>query len=171
VVIGFSILRGHLSRWRTNRQVAAHEEAEGYHYHFGVGHTHIHSHTHLPEEKGHDHQAKPQGGQAMNWRNLLALGISGGLLPCPSALVLLLSAIALRQVGVGLVLIVVFSIGLASVLTGIGLILVYAGRFLERLPVRHTTLTRRLLPAASAAFITVAGLIITVRALIETGVI
>jgi hypothetical protein len=74
-------------------------------------------------------------------------------------------------VGVGLLLIVVFSIGLASVLTGIGLILVYAGRYLERLPLRRTLLTRRLLPAASAAFITVAGVIITVRALMETGVI
>ena len=98
----------------------------------------------------------------MNWRGLLALGISGGLLPCPSALVLLLSAIALQQVGIGLILIVIFSIGLASVLTGIGLILVYAGRFLERLPIRHSTFTRRVLPAASAAFITIAGLLITV---------
>jgi ABC-type nickel/cobalt efflux system permease component RcnA len=106
----------------------------------------------------------------MSWRNLLALGISGGILPCPSALVLLLSAIALQQVGVGLVLIVVFSIGLASVLTGIGLILVYAGRYLERLPLRHNALTSRLLPAASATFITLAGVVITIRALLETGV-
>lgn len=164
VVIGFSILRGHLSRWRTSRQAPAQEEVEGYHYHFGVGHNHI------PGEQEHGRSSGDKS-QTMSWRNLLALGISGGLLPCPSALVLLLSAIALRQVGVGLILIVVFSIGLASVLTGIGLILVYAGRFLERLPVRHTTLTRRILPAASAAFITIAGLVITIRALMETGVI
>ena len=81
----------------------------------------------------------------------------------------MLSAIALRQVGVGLVLILAFSIGLAGVLTGIGLIMVYAGRFLERLPVRHTRLTTRLLPMASATFITLAGLVITYRALVEAG--
>ena len=99
------------------------------------------------------------------------MGISGGLLPCPSALILMLSAIALRQVGVGMVLILAFSIGLAGVLTGIGLIMVYAGRFLERLPVCHSAVTTRLLPMASATFITIAGLVITYRALVEAGVI
>lgn len=167
VVIGFSILRGHLANWLITRGRTAAPVDEGIHYHFGVAHTHLpgdksHSHTHR------DHSDHPQ---TMNMRNLLALGISGGLLPCPSALILLLSAIALRQVGVGLVLIVVFSLGLASVLTGIGLVLVYAGRFLERLPLRHNAITSRLLPAASAAFITIAGVIITVRSLVEIGAI
>jgi ABC-type nickel/cobalt efflux system permease component RcnA len=177
VTIGFSILRGHVSHWRAHRSTAHHltphhhtkaQTDEGYHYHFGFGHSHRHDHGH--DHAGHNH-SHPPGSQTMNWRNLLALGISGGLLPCPSALVLLLSAIALHQVGVGLLLILVFSVGLASVLTGIGLILVYAGRYLERLPLRHTMLTRRVLPAASAAFITVAGLVITFRALVEAGVI
>ncbi len=99
------------------------------------------------------------------------MGISGGLLPCPSALILMLSAIALRQVGVGLVLILAFSVGLAGVLTGIGLFMVYAGRLLERLPIRHGALTTRVLPMASAAFITAAGLFITLRALAEAGVL
>jgi len=139
---------------------------------------HAHSdHSHSHDHPGHDHHehdphaALPTPAEALKWRNLLALGISGGLLPCPSALVLMLSAIALRQVGVGLVLILAFSIGLASVLTGIGVIMVYAGRILERLPVRHGTLTTRLLPMASATFITVAGLAITIKALAEAGVI
>lgn len=170
VVIGASILRGHLSHWWRNRGVTTAADNEGVHYHFGI------AHTHQPGEKGHSHSDHSHSGhashpQTMNMRNLLALGISGGLLPCPSALILLLSAIALRQVGIGLVLIVVFSLGLASVLTGIGLVLVYAGRFLERLPLRHNAITSRLLPAASAAFITIAGVVITVRALIETGTI
>jgi len=117
------------------------------------------------------HSSLVTSSDALSWRNLLALGISGGLLPCPSALILMLSAIALHQVGLGLVLIVAFSIGLAGVLTSIGLIMVYAGRFLERLPIRHTTLTARFLPMASATFITLAGLLITVRALVEAGVI
>ena len=135
-------------------------------------HTHDHPHDHA---HGHDHSHDDVHAadrpDALSWRSLLALGISGGLLPCPSALILMLSAIALRQVGVGLVLILAFSVGLAGVLTGIGLIMVYAGRFLERLPVRHSAVTTRLLPMASATFITVAGLAITIRALIEAGVI
>jgi ABC-type nickel/cobalt efflux system permease component RcnA len=137
-------------------------------------HTHDLSHDHGPEHHhGHSHDHDPAAEQpdALSWRSLLALGISGGLLPCPSALILMLSAIALRQVGVGLALILAFSVGLAGVLTGIGLIVVYAGRFLERLPVRHTALTTRLLPLVSATFITLAGVAITVRALAEAGVI
>ena len=138
---------------------------------------HSHSHDH---EHPHDHGQQPTDHRPLTtdhssptplaWRNLLALGISGGILPCPSALILMLSAIALRQVGLGIALIIAFSIGLAGVLTGIGLVMVYAGRLLERLPIRHTAMTTRLLPMASAAFITVAGLFITLRALGEAGV-
>ncbi|MBK8902888.1 MAG: sulfite exporter TauE/SafE family protein [Anaerolineaceae bacterium] len=150
VGIGFSLFRGHLSSWLHHRQPAD-EHEEGYHTHFGVGHTHT---------------PQPQ----MGWRSLLALGVSGGLLPCPSALILLLSAVALQKVGFGLVLIVAFSIGLASVLTGIGLAMVYAGQLFARLPARQSGLLR-LLPAASALFITIAGIGITVQALLETGVL
>ena len=100
----------------------------------------------------------------------MALGVSGGLLPCPSALILLLSAVALQKVGFGLVLIVAFSIGLASVLTGIGLAMVYAGKLFSRLPSQQTGLLR-LLPAASALFITIAGIGITVKALLDMGVL
>jgi ABC-type nickel/cobalt efflux system permease component RcnA len=136
------------------------------------GHDHNHTHDHIHAETyGHDHSHSTEQADALSWRSLLALGISGGLLPCPSALILMLSAIALRQVGVGLVLILAFSVGLAGVLTGIGLIMVYAGRFLERLPVRHSAVTTRLLPMASATFITLAGLAITYKALVEAGVI
>ncbi len=149
VLIGFSLFRGHLSSWlHRNKPTVAHDE--GYHTHFGIGHTHT---------------PKPE----MGWRNLLALGVSGGLLPCPSALILLLSAVALQKVGFGLVLIVAFSIGLASVLTGIGLAMVYASKLFARLPSQQAGLLR-LLPAASALFITIAGIGITVKALIDTGV-
>lgn len=153
--------------------LAAREAHDHDHHTHDHGHSHPHDHDH-DHAHDHDHVHAPAAAapaEALKWRNLLALGISGGLLPCPSALILMLSAIALRQVGVGLVLILAFSVGLAGVLTGIGLIMVYAGRFLERLPVRHGTLTTRLLPMASAAFITVAGLAITIKALAEAGVI
>ena len=150
VVIGFSLFRGHLASW-LHRNQPAEPHDEGYHTHFGIGHTHT---------------PKPQ----MGWRNLLALGVSGGLLPCPSALILLLSAVALQKVGFGLILIVAFSVGLASVLTGIGLAMVYAGKLFSRLPAQQTGLLR-LLPAASALFITIAGIGITVKALLDTGVL
>ena len=97
----------------------------------------------------------------MTWRSLLALGVSGGLLPCPSALIVLLSAIALHRLAFGLLLIVAFSLGLAAVLVGIGLVLVYARGFvLERVSFRPGFATR-LLPVGSALVIVVVGLAIT----------
>jgi len=117
-------------------------------------HTHVHPHSHLPP--GAD-------GSPVTWRSLLALGISGGLLPCPSALVVLLSAIALNRIGFGLVLVLAFSLGLAGVLTGIGLLLVYAGRLFARLPAQSRAI--QLIPAASALFIAAVGVGITLQAL------
>ena len=107
--------------------------------------------------------------ERVTWRGLLALGISGGLLPCPSALVVLLSAIALHRVGFGMLLIVAFSVGLAAVLTGIGLLLVYAGRLFTRLPTESRLL--RALPVISALLVAGAGVVITLQALGEAGVL
>ncbi len=97
------------------------------------------------------------------------LGVAGGLLPCPSALVLMLGAISMQRVGFGLILIVLFSLGLASVLTAIGIALVYARQFVNRIPESGPVL--RLAPVASAAFITLAGVVITWQALIQAGVL
>lgn len=108
-------------------------------------------------------------GLAPSWRSLLAVGISGGLLPCPSALVVLLSAIALHRVAFGMLLIVAFSAGLAGVLTGIGVLLVYARRLFDRFPVDGRLL--RTLPIASATLVTLAGLAISAAALARAGVL
>jgi ABC-type nickel/cobalt efflux system permease component RcnA len=132
------------------------------HYH---DHDHDHSHDHGPH--GHSHLPPGADGRAVTWRSLLTLGVSGGLLPCPSALVVLLSAIALHRVALGMLLIVAFSIGLAAVLTGIGLLLVYARRLFERFPTDGRLL--RALPVASAAVVTLAGLGIAVSALLQAG--
>ncbi len=131
------------------------------------GHDHGHDHDHGP----HSHSHMPPGadGGPVTWRGLLALGISGGLLPCPSALVVLLSAIALHRVAFGMLLIVAFSIGLAGVLTGIGLLLVYARRLFERFPTDGRLL--QALPVASAAFVTLAGVVIAAGALVQAGVL
>ena len=120
----------------------------------------VHSHGGRP----HSHLPPGTDGRPVTWRTLLALGVSGGLLPCPSALVVLLSAIALHQVAFGLLLIVAFSIGLASVLVGIGLLLVYARRFLQRQSLGGSRVAR-LLPVASALVIMVLGVTITLQAL------
>jgi ABC-type nickel/cobalt efflux system permease component RcnA len=81
----------------------------------------------------------------------------------------MLSAIALDRIGFGLALVLAFSLGLAGVLTGIGLLFVYAGRLLDRVPMQGRVL--QALPVASALFIAVVGLGIAVRALVEMGLI
>jgi ABC-type nickel/cobalt efflux system permease component RcnA len=90
------------------------------------------------------------------------VGISGGLLPCPSALVVLLAAISLQRVGYGLVLIVAFSIGLAATISGIGLLAIGARRVFNRMSFQGPVV--RLLPAVSALVILAFGIAMTVRA-------
>ena len=86
-------------------------------------HDHHHGHSH-DHHHGHSH--------AIDRRGLLGVGVAAGLLPCPSALVVLLSAIALHRVGFGLALIVAFSLGLAATITSIGLVAVLAKRAFSR---------------------------------------
>jgi nickel/cobalt exporter len=113
-----------------------------------------HHHHHHDHDHDHDHDHR---------RGLVAVGVSGGLLPCPSALVVLLAAISLHRVGFGLLLIVAFSLGLASVITGIGLVAVTAKRAFARLSLEGTLV--RTLPAVSAAAIVALGLVMTLRSL------
>jgi ABC-type nickel/cobalt efflux system permease component RcnA len=153
-----------------------HEHGHTHHHshdepHYDHDHGHAHGHAHSHEHGPHSHSHMPPGadGGPVTWRGLLALGISGGLLPCPSALVVLLSAIALHRVAFGMLLIVAFSIGLAGVLTGIGLLLVYARRLFERFPTDGRLL--QALPVASAAFVTLAGVVIAAGALMQVGML
>ena len=154
---------------------------ERHHSHYFDDHPHrdeIHAHTH--DHHHHDHQHHhghghsehshlPPEPETVTWRSLLGLGISGGLLPCPSALVVLLGAIALNRIGLGLVLVLAFSLGLAGALTVIGLAFLYAGKFLERFPSQGKLLN--ILPAFSALFISLIGLGIVVKALSEVGIV
>jgi ABC-type nickel/cobalt efflux system permease component RcnA len=89
--------------------------------------------------------------------------VAAGLLPCPSALVVLLSAIALHRIGFGLALIVAFSLGLAATITGIGLVAVLARRLFSHASLDGPVV--RTLPSLSALVIVVVGLAITARAL------
>ena len=116
-------------------------------------------------EHGHHHHHVPDG--PVSLRALVALGVSGGIVPCPAALVVLLSAVAMGRVGFGLLLIVAFSVGLAAVLIAIGLLVVYARHLAARFGRigADGPLVRRWLPVTSAAVITVSGVVITVQAL------
>jgi nickel/cobalt exporter len=131
----------------------------------GRGHSH-HQHHHHDHHHDHGHhhgQAQgtvPETGPS--FRSLLAVGVSGGLLPCPSALVVLLAAISLHRIAFGLVLILAFSAGLALTITGIGLVAVLARSAFRRVSFEGPLM--RLLPAVSALFILAAGLAMTVRA-------
>jgi ABC-type nickel/cobalt efflux system permease component RcnA len=107
----------------------------------------------------HHHHGEPGD---TSFRSLLAVGVSGGLLPCPSALVVLLAAISLHRVAFGLLLILAFSAGLALSITGIGLAAVLARTAFRRRSFEGRLI--RLLPAASALVILAAGLAMTVRA-------
>jgi len=119
-------------------------------------HSHDHDHGHDHDHHDHHHHER---------RSLLALGASAGLIPCPSALVVLLGAVAQHRIGLGLVLIVAFSAGLAATLTGLGIAVVHARRALARLPAPGRLAAA--LPALSALVIVFVGLALTARALPE----
>jgi nickel/cobalt exporter len=128
------------------------------------GHTHSHhdghTHSHLPLEAD---------GSKVSLGSLLAIGVSGGLVPCPAALVLLLSAISLGRLGFGMVLVVAFSVGLAIVLSGIGILMIYAKRLFERFSFEARA--PRLLPVASALAISLAGVVILLGSLKQAGIV
>ena len=119
----------------------------------------------------HSHLPPGTDGKTVTWKNLLLFGISAGLLPCPSALVLMLSAIALNRTALGLVMIVFFSAGLAGTLTLVGLLLVYARNRFNRLKMGRANTLVRLLPIVSAALVAILGFAITYEGLIQTGLL
>jgi ABC-type nickel/cobalt efflux system permease component RcnA len=112
----------------------------------------------------------PQARAGVSPRQLLILGMTGGMVPCPAALVVLLSAVALHRTGFGLFLIIAFSIGLAAVLIAMGFVAVYAGRMMSRLPF-EAPLIQRWLPMASAVMISALGCGIAARGLLAAGIL
>jgi nickel/cobalt exporter len=110
----------------------------------------------------HDEPLQPDG----TWRSLIALGVSAGLSPCPSALALLLAAIALGRYAFGLVLVVAFSIGVATTLTLVGLLVIGTRR---RLIARAEHSSRagavlRWLPVVSSACVLLVGVLLCASA-------
>jgi nickel/cobalt exporter len=113
-----------------------------------VHHHHHHHHHHHPDE--------------LSWRGILAMGTAAGIIPCPSALVVLLGAIAQGEIALGMLMIVAFSLGLAATLTVLGLAVVSAGRAIARLNIPSRFVTA--IPALSALLIVGVGLVLTLQA-------
>jgi nickel/cobalt transporter (NicO) family protein len=145
VAVGVSVLRWRVREWR--KGTATHD----HHHDHSHGHGHHHHHHHEHEQD-----------RALSPKRLLGIGISGGIVPCPTALVVLLAAISLHRVGYGLVLILAFSLGLAAAMTGIGILAVSAKRIFNRVDFEGGLI--RLLPAVSAVVVLGLGIAMTVRA-------
>jgi nickel/cobalt exporter len=132
VGVGAGVLRSRI-RWARARRAHAHEH---------------HHHHHSPDN--------------LSWKGLIAMGASAGLIPCPSALVVLLGAISQHQVALGLVMILAFSLGLATTMTGIGIAVVSAKRLTARFSFSGRLIP--ILPALSAIVIVVVGCVLTAQA-------
>ena len=147
--IGLWLLRGVL-------RARAHDRAHAHEHEHSHDHGHSHGHDH-----GHDHLPSTVG-----WRGLIALGVSGGIVPSASALLLLLAAVSLRRPDLGLVLIIAFGLGMAVVLVGIGLVLVRAGKFAERRLQDGAFLARvmPLLPIGTTIVVLIIGIGLSVQA-------
>jgi ABC-type nickel/cobalt efflux system permease component RcnA len=180
--------------WLLVRRLSSNSGHNHGHQHHGHSHPHDHGlvHSHEPDHP-HDHA---HGNEDVHQRgafghhthgletsepppvsntcevslgSLLSLGISGGLVPCPEALVVLLIAIALNKVTLGLVILLSFSVGLASVLVAIGILLVVAKPIVTRFTGEGKIFSY--LPVASAAIIILLGCGIAVKGLLEAGIL
>ncbi len=166
-VSGLLVLYIGLTMFKSRLLTALGWEKTGPHHHHGEHEQH--SHVHPPADAGgsdsavtHTHDGHPHSHlppEEISWKNLLALGISGGLLPCPSALVLMLSAISLGRVGYGLILTTAFSFGLAATLTSVGLIFLYLGKAFGGSKLGENRLVKTL-PIFSALVIACLGAVI-----------
>jgi len=123
-------------------------------------------HTH---HHGHIHVSHSNDDWRVTWKKLAALGVAGGLVPSASALVILLAAISLHRIGFGLLLILAFGAGMAGVLAGTGMLLVYASRLMERFQF-HSQLSRAT-PFVTALIVLVVGLVMALRSASQAGLI
>ncbi len=169
VVIGAAVLRS-----RINPDGGHGHHHHGHSHEHGHSHTHHHGHDRAHHSHDHHHHHGPDDADdsTVTKRSLIGLGAAAGLIPCPSALVVLLGAISQHEVALGLLLITAFSLGLAGTLTGLGLAVVWARRVVPRLAPKLSLFrgagVRRLvaaMPAASALVIVAVGCLLTFQAL------
>ena len=171
VGVGVAVFRSRFKSFRRRKAEPqhhghhhGHDHAHAHGHECGHGHVDVHDHdhsdSHVHDHGGHHHKHVPEPGSGL--RGLIAVGVSGGILPCPTALVVLLAAISLHRVGYGLALILAFSVGLAAVVSGIALLAVTAKRAFARMSFEGRLV--RALPAVSALVILFVGLAMTLRA-------
>jgi ABC-type nickel/cobalt efflux system permease component RcnA len=147
--LGTALLIGRVGAWmETSRRARSH----------GLDHDHDHAHG-LP---GHTHPHAAPGGGALSRKGLVALALAGGILPAPSALIVMLGAIHAHRVVFGLTLVFAFSAGLASALIAIGL---GALRAREVMTARLSSFWGRMVPVTSAAAIVAVGGFLSLRGL------
>jgi len=176
VVIGSYLLLKRIRSMAVARR-AAREHAQAHelgheHHHHEAGHDHApHGDTYRPpgwhEHDGIGHTHLPQEG--MGRRGLFALGLSGGMVPSVSALLILVGSISIGRPAFGIVLTIAFGLGMAFVLVGVGFALVYARRFVERIPAATPLRLSQRLPLVTAVIVLLAGLLITGQGLTALG--
>jgi ABC-type nickel/cobalt efflux system permease component RcnA len=137
-------------------------DSHGHSHRHGHSHGHGHSHSH-GDGHGHPRVDMPRRG------TVLIMGFAGGLMPSPSAIVVLLGAVALGHAWFGVLLVLAYGLGLALTLTGIGVFITGSGRWLAaRMPWLRDQAHRipaRLVPAGSAALVVLLGVGLAVRSL------
>ncbi len=179
-VVGFTLLRPALARWRTGEHGHSHDHDHDHdhgpshdhhdhghsHDHHDHDHDHYHGHGHGDPHGGHDHPAEV-GAERTPWRSLIAPGLAGGLVPSPSALLVLLGGVALGRAWFGVVLVLAYGLGMAAALVGAGWLLVRASAGLQRRLTTWGWLDRatRVLPLVTACLVIVGGVLIAARSL------
>jgi len=149
-----------------------HDHTHNHHTHNHDHHSHVHDHDqghkHMHHVHPHEHSYAPQKPAPFSKWNLLLLGISGGLIPCPAAIATLLAAIGAGRIAQGLTMAIFFSLGLGLVMMTIGVVLSQTGRFIENLG-SNQEFSRRM-GIVSACIISVLGLVTLYHSIISLNV-
>jgi nickel/cobalt exporter len=125
-------------------------------------HPHDHDSLHHDHHGHHVSNTTTKSGKLGYWK-LFLLGVSGGLVPCPAAIAILLAAVATGRIGEGLTYILLFSIGLAAVLIAIGIAVVSAGKLAARF--LDAKKFARKVSIASSGLISLIGLVTVINSI------
>jgi nickel/cobalt transporter (NicO) family protein len=140
-----------IGAWMILGEVRRRERGRGPVYSHGAAHSHV----------------APRA--AITWRSLFVLGLAGGIIPSPGALLILLSTIAVGRAAFGVVVVIAFGLGMALVLAGVGIAMIYARGRLDRLP-SSARLGRlsEVAPLVAGIVVFVLGVWLTVQAVAAT---
>jgi ABC-type nickel/cobalt efflux system permease component RcnA len=160
VVLGGTLLVRAVRRSRDGRAALG-----VHHHHHRGGHHHLHDHDHDHHDHHHDHDDAVAAAGRPSRRTLVALGFAGGLVPTPTAVVVLLGATAIGRAWFGALLVLAYGLGMAATLVAGGLLLARARRRFD-LASHGTRLLRvaALIPVVTALVVTGSGLVLVARA-------